>query len=151
MQATLPDSVLCARQRQEYARHSLCRAHFARAHGKGHSTHFYPAKNFAVRLGKRQRTTQFIAASQPQPASHLPSTHTPQRARHVVSLADSEQDRMLPVRCGSVCLRPAAAACSVTEEARRDEGPHQDGTTTPRMEWGLVDGLTPRVWRNFKI
>jgi hypothetical protein len=49
-----------ARQRQEYTRHSLCRAHFDRAHGKGRSTHFYPAKIFVVRFGKRRRTTQFF-------------------------------------------------------------------------------------------
>jgi hypothetical protein len=56
----LPDSraLLCtggARQRLEYARHSLCRAHFAQAHDKGRTTHFYPAKTFAVHLGERQR------------------------------------------------------------------------------------------------
>jgi hypothetical protein len=50
-----------ARQRQEYARHNLCRAHFDRAHGKGRSVHFYPVKNFAVRFGKRQRMAQFFA------------------------------------------------------------------------------------------
>jgi hypothetical protein len=41
--------------------HRLCRAHFAQGHGKGRPTHFYPAKNFAVRFGKRQRMAQFLA------------------------------------------------------------------------------------------
>jgi hypothetical protein len=50
-----------ARQREENARHRLCRAHFAQAHGKGRPTHFYPVKNFAVRFGKRQRTAQLVA------------------------------------------------------------------------------------------
>jgi hypothetical protein len=49
-----------ARQREEYARHHLCRAHFSQAHGKGRPAHFYPVKKFAVRFGKRQRTTQFV-------------------------------------------------------------------------------------------
>jgi hypothetical protein len=48
------------RQREEYARHRFCRAHFAQAHGKEHPVHFYPVKNFAVRFGKRQRTAQFV-------------------------------------------------------------------------------------------
>jgi hypothetical protein len=50
-----------ARLREEYARHCLCRAHFAQAHGKGRPAHFYPVKNFAVRFGKRQRTALFFA------------------------------------------------------------------------------------------
>jgi hypothetical protein len=66
LHGSLPEShsLSCAggaRQRQEYTRHSLCRAHFAQAHGKRRPTHFYPVKNFAVRFGKRQRTTQFFA------------------------------------------------------------------------------------------
>jgi hypothetical protein len=50
-----------ARQRLEYAWHRLCRAHFAQAHGKWRTMHFYLAKTFAVRLGERQCTTQFFA------------------------------------------------------------------------------------------
>jgi hypothetical protein len=46
---------------EENAQHRLCRAYFAQAHGKGLPAHFYPVKNFAVRFGKRQRTTQFFA------------------------------------------------------------------------------------------
>jgi hypothetical protein len=50
-----------ARQREENARHRLCRAHFAQAHDKGRPAHFYPVKNFAMRFGKRKRTTKFFA------------------------------------------------------------------------------------------
>jgi hypothetical protein len=50
-----------ARQRHEYARHRLCRAHFAQAHGKERPAHFYQVKNFAVRFRKRQHTAQFVA------------------------------------------------------------------------------------------
>jgi hypothetical protein len=52
---------LFAVRRQEYARHRLCCAHFAQAHSKGRPMHFYSVKNFAVRLGKRQHTSQFVA------------------------------------------------------------------------------------------
>jgi hypothetical protein len=50
-----------ARQRDENARHRLCRAPFPKAHGKGRPTHFYPVKIFVVRFGKRQRTAQLVA------------------------------------------------------------------------------------------
>jgi hypothetical protein len=64
-QLPLPEShsLLCtegARQREEYAQHRLCRAHFSQAHGKERPAHFYPVKKFAVCFGKRQHTAQFV-------------------------------------------------------------------------------------------
>jgi hypothetical protein len=57
---SLPDS-RGPRQRLEYARHSLCRAHFAQAHDKGRTAYFYLTKTFVVRLRERQRTAHLFA------------------------------------------------------------------------------------------